>query len=246
MGVAHMLALRRHAARARALRRCSRRPTSCCSPPTRTRRSRRSGEAIERPRHRAIAIAEVAADPRAAAPRALDRLDHDHLLVHFDVDVVDFVDLPLSENTGLNIGLPFATARAVLDVLARRPARRHAHGHRAQPARTARPTARRPPRSPKRSLWREGAPLAVGGFRPEHALLVLLGPDHVHDRVDQRQVGERLREVAEVAAGARVDLLGVEPERAGVATSSRSHSAARRARARRSRPAPRPARTSRS
>ena len=37
--------------------------------------------------------------------------------MHFDVDVVDFVDLPLSENTGLNIGLPFAAARAVLEVL---------------------------------------------------------------------------------------------------------------------------------
>ena len=44
----------------------------------------------------------------------------------------------------------------------------------------------------------------------------LLGPDDVHDRVDQRQVGERLREVAEVPPAVRVDLLGVELQRAGV------------------------------
>jgi arginase len=62
-------------------------------------------------------MAEVIADPRAAAANALARLDHDRLLVHFDVDTVDFVDLPLSENTGHNIGMPFATARAVLEVL---------------------------------------------------------------------------------------------------------------------------------
>jgi arginase len=64
-----------------------------------------------------IPLAEVAADPQAAAARALATLDHDHLLVHFDVDVVDFVDQPLSENTGLNIGLPFATARVVLETV---------------------------------------------------------------------------------------------------------------------------------
>jgi hypothetical protein len=44
----------------------------------------------------------------------------------------------------------------------------------------------------------------------------LLGVDHVHDCVDQSQVRERLREVAEVAAALRVDLLGVEAERARV------------------------------
>jgi arginase len=77
--------------------------------------------AIEQHGIRAIAMAEVIADPRAAAARALDLLDHDHLLVHFDVDVVDFVDLPLSENTGLNIGMPFAAAREVLAVLTADP-----------------------------------------------------------------------------------------------------------------------------
>ena len=60
-------------------------------------------------------VEEVAADPRGAAARAVQRFDR--YLVHFDVDVVDFVDLPLSENTGHNIGLPFDTACAALEVL---------------------------------------------------------------------------------------------------------------------------------
>jgi len=64
----------------------------------------------------AIAFDEVLADPAGAAARARARFDR--YLVHFDVDVVDFVDLPLSENTGHNIGMPFATARTVLAALA--------------------------------------------------------------------------------------------------------------------------------
>src|SRR3981189_2319798 len=43
-----------------------------------------------------------------------------------------------------------------------------------------------------------------------------LGVDHMHHGVDQRQVGKRLREIAEVPAAARVDLLGIELQRAGV------------------------------
>src|SRR3954471_3553215 len=46
---------------------------------------------------------------------------------------------------------------------------------------------------------------------------LLVGADDVHDGVDQRQVGERLREVAEVPPGAGVDLLGVEVQRRRVA-----------------------------
>jgi arginase len=37
--------------------------------------------------------------------------------VHFDVDVIDFSDVPLSENTGRGIGLPFDTALTALEVL---------------------------------------------------------------------------------------------------------------------------------
>src|SRR3989442_10397917 len=43
-----------------------------------------------------------------------------------------------------------------------------------------------------------------------------LGADHVHDGVDQSQVRERLREVAEVAAAPGVDLFGVELQRARI------------------------------
>jgi uncharacterized membrane protein len=51
--------------------------------------------------------------------------------------------------------------------------------------------------------------------RLEAFAVLLLGPDDVHDRVDQSQMGERLREVAEVASRRRVDLLGVELQGAG-------------------------------
>jgi arginase len=64
-----------------------------------------------------VPIEAVAADPAGAAARALAACNARHLLVHFDVDVVDFVDLPLSENTGHNIGLPFETAVAVVGAL---------------------------------------------------------------------------------------------------------------------------------
>jgi arginase len=62
---------------------------------------------------------DVAADPRDAARRAAERFDR--YLVHFDVDVVDFVDLPLSENTGHNVGLRFETACAALEALVADP-----------------------------------------------------------------------------------------------------------------------------
>jgi arginase len=78
-----------------------------------TKRAER--EAIERLGIESVMVEEVAADPRGAATRAAQRFER--YLVHFDVDVVDFVDLPLSENTGHNIGLPFAAACAALEVL---------------------------------------------------------------------------------------------------------------------------------
>ena len=42
---------------------------------------------------------------------------------------------------------------------------------------------------------------------------LLLVADHVHDRVDECEVGEGLGEVAEVAAGRGLELLGVEVQR---------------------------------
>jgi arginase len=72
-------------------------------------------EAIGRLGLESVMVEEVAADPRAAAARAAQRFDR--YLVHFDVDVVDFTDMPLSENTGHGIGLPFAAACAALEEL---------------------------------------------------------------------------------------------------------------------------------
>jgi arginase len=71
--------------------------------------------AIERLGIESILAGEVAADPRGAAARAATRFDR--YLVHFDVDVIDFTDMPLSENTGHGIGLQFASAVAALEVL---------------------------------------------------------------------------------------------------------------------------------
>ncbi len=79
--------------------------------------------AIERRGLERIAVDEVAADPAGAAARALASLEArcERLLVHFDVDVVDFTDAPLSENTGRNEGLPLASALAALEVLLAAP-----------------------------------------------------------------------------------------------------------------------------
>jgi hypothetical protein len=55
---------------------------------------------------------------------------------------------------------------------------------------------------------------ARGGGGAGAAALVLA--DQVHNGVDQRQVREGLREVPEVPARVRVDLLGVQQQRAGV------------------------------
>lgn len=68
-------------------------------------------------------VDEVAADPEGAAAGALALLEPhcDRLLVHFDVDVVDFTDTPLSENWGRNEGLAFETALRGLRVLLAAP-----------------------------------------------------------------------------------------------------------------------------
>src|SRR4029453_6252910 len=59
-----------------------------------------------------------------------------------------------------------------------------------------------PPRSLGKALWPLGQ--------------ALIRPDDVHHGVDEREVGERLREVAQVASAVRLALLGVEQQRAGV------------------------------
>lgn len=68
-----------------------------------------------------VDVASLDADPVAAARAALGALPQDRttIAVHFDVDVVDFVDAPLSENTGRNVGVKLATAlEALAELLA--------------------------------------------------------------------------------------------------------------------------------
>jgi arginase len=68
---------------------------------------------------REIRVDEIAADPAGAARRAVELVTDgaDRYLVHFDVDSIDFTDMPLSENIGRNYGLSFEAAMAALDVL---------------------------------------------------------------------------------------------------------------------------------
>ncbi len=73
-------------------------------------------EAIDRLGIATVDAADVSAATAAEAAGRFDRY-----LVHFDVDVIDFLDQPLSENTGHNIGLSFATAAEALSALVAGP-----------------------------------------------------------------------------------------------------------------------------
>jgi arginase len=79
--------------------------------------------AIERRGISVIPAADVAADPERAALRAREALEErcDRLLVHFDVDVIDFTDVPLSENWGRNEGLAYDDAMSALRALLTSP-----------------------------------------------------------------------------------------------------------------------------
>jgi arginase len=70
-----------------------------------------------------VPVDEVSAGPEQAAFRARERVEDrcDRLLVHFDVDVIDFTDVPLSENTGRNEGLAFDDAMSALRTLLASP-----------------------------------------------------------------------------------------------------------------------------
>jgi arginase len=80
--------------------------------------------AIERRRLRVVAVDQVAANPEAAAAEARRLItEHcDRFVVHFDVDVIDFTDTPLSENWGRNEGITYEQAIAALHVLLADPA----------------------------------------------------------------------------------------------------------------------------
>jgi arginase len=76
-------------------------------------------EVIARRGIAAIPVEEVAARPEAAASAALAQLPDsvDSVLVHFDVDIVDFTDLPVSEERIRNRGLTFSQATRALGAL---------------------------------------------------------------------------------------------------------------------------------
>jgi arginase len=80
-------------------------------------------EVIQRRHLPVVPVDEVAADPERAAARALAVLDEhcDRILVHFDVDVIDFTDVPLSENWGRNEGLSYEHAMRALQTLLASP-----------------------------------------------------------------------------------------------------------------------------
>jgi arginase len=69
-------------------------------------------------------VDEVEADPVGSATRALEAFAgaFDHLAVHLDLDVIDFVSLPLSENANRNEGLSFDAAMEALRTLLAHPA----------------------------------------------------------------------------------------------------------------------------
>ena len=68
---------------------------------------------------RPIGVDALRADPTAAARAALERAAAGgrRFLVHFDVDVIDFSDVALSENTGRGLGVGFDAALAALGVV---------------------------------------------------------------------------------------------------------------------------------
>jgi arginase len=76
-------------------------------------------EQMERRGLARVSVDEVSADPEGAAQRAVDEFvaRFSRLLVHFDVDTIDFNDAPLSENTGRGEGLPLDVAMRALRVL---------------------------------------------------------------------------------------------------------------------------------
>jgi arginase len=80
-------------------------------------------EQIDRLEIATTSAAALIANPGQAAEQALGALPADcaRIAVHFDVDVIDFTDAPLSQNTGRNVGVPLASALAALETLVADP-----------------------------------------------------------------------------------------------------------------------------
>lgn len=71
---------------------------------------------------REIGAPAVADDPEGSARQALAMLEQaGRILIHLDVDVIDYMDLPLSENAGRNEGLSFDATLRALTTLAATP-----------------------------------------------------------------------------------------------------------------------------
>jgi len=70
-----------------------------------------------------VKLQAVAADPESAAAAVKDgwAQGFQRLLIHLDVDVLDYLDMPLAENTRRNIGLRFDQLIAALSVLVSAP-----------------------------------------------------------------------------------------------------------------------------
>lgn len=64
---------------------------------------------------------DVRSDPQGAARRALDALGGDRFVVHFDVDVIDFYDLPVADVPLYNRGLTTAEAMTALSEFVAHP-----------------------------------------------------------------------------------------------------------------------------
>lgn len=86
-----------------------------------------NSEPIEQERIRALGIGrttmeEVDADPVAAAQSVVRwARTFDRLLIHVDVDVLQFLEMPLAENVRRNIGIRFESLMAALRVLMQAP-----------------------------------------------------------------------------------------------------------------------------
>jgi len=80
-------------------------------------------DVLRRRELRVIGVDQVAVDPVRTATEAREEVESrcDRLLVHFDVDVIDFTDVPLSENWGRNEGLPYEAAMRALGAILASP-----------------------------------------------------------------------------------------------------------------------------
>jgi len=78
-------------------------------------------DTIIRENIKVVNLNELKANPIAAAKRAISLLGRvDRLVVHFDVDVIDFAECPLSENYRHGTGCTLSQAMAAISVLSAR------------------------------------------------------------------------------------------------------------------------------